>query len=295
MNRPGQRDRGGPGVETRRSFGARLAGFFWLTILGFGPASMAAANPIRIMPLGDSITYGLSAPVTDPGGYRATLFRDLTAAGFDPYFVGSRIDNPDLSLPPQSSPHEGHSGYQIDATDGYKAFSINPNIEKWLAPGNGVYPDFILLMAGSNSIVGRYHLAAAPYELAALITRISHLRPEARILVSTLTPQASAANEYQVQQFNKALSGPSGIVAQLRKLGENVTLVDVGSALTRADLSDEVHPTYEGYRKLGDAWFRAIQLNNPIPAPEPSGLALLGLGFAGVVAAGRARTRPTRA
>src|SRR6185437_3759590 len=39
-------------------------------------AAVASAGPLTIMPMGDSITYGYG----DPGGYRAQLYTDLSAA-----------------------------------------------------------------------------------------------------------------------------------------------------------------------------------------------------------------------
>lgn len=273
--------------------GGWLAGL--LAFLGLGSVSVTSAAPLRILPLGDSLTYGLATPAPVPGGYRAQLFRDLTAAGYDPLFVGNSILNPDPTLPPASSPHEGHVAFLIDGLGGLAGFSLNTYIGQWLAPGNGIEPDYILLMAGANHSLGNYQLAGGPYDLAALITRISELRPTAKILVSTLTPQGTAALESQVEQFNKTLGGPTGLIAQLAKLGENVTLVDVGSALTPADLSDYAHPNAGGYKKLGDAWFRAIQANNLVAAPEPSTLTLLGVGVVAWVAASRSRKTPSPA
>ena len=250
----------------------------------------ARAGAITIEPLGDSITYGFSSPTSVPGGYRSVLYRDLTAAGFQPQFVGTENLNPDLTLPAAASWQEGHVGYQIDGTGGVASFSVNTYIKQWLDPKNGIYPDLILLQLGTNEIEGNYHVPGAPYELAALITEITHLRPNARILVSTLSPVANAALEGEIQTFNKALSGPDGVVAQLQKLGENVVLVNAGGSLTTADLSvDGLHPSQEGYTKLGNAWFDAVVLNNIHPAPEPSTFLIFGIGAVGLVAIGRAR------
>ena len=291
--------RAGPGPRHagRVSTVALLALAFW------GMGRPAGASAITIMPLGDSITYGYSNGAPVPGGYRSTLFRDLTSAGYTPTFVGSETANPDPTLPAAADGQEGHPGYLIAGTGAQAAYSISPHIDQWLAPGNGVNPNLILLQLGTNEILGNYHVESAPYELAALVTRISELRPNAEILLSTLPPSANATWEARIRAFNAALGGPDGIVAQLQKLGEKVALVDAGGSLAASDLdSGGVHPTAAGYVKLGNAWFNAIETLQssdgaavPGPAPEPSTLAVLGLGFFGLLAAARARVKSSPA
>src|SRR5580765_2497013 len=64
-------------------------------------AAHAAAPLIRILPLGDSITYGLGAT----GGYRLPLNQLLTNAGYSVDFVGTQTGNGAVGLP--DSEHEG--------------------------------------------------------------------------------------------------------------------------------------------------------------------------------------------
>ena len=271
-----------------------------LLALAFGSMGRpSAASAITIMPLGDSITYGYSDGADVPGGYRSTLFRDLTSAGYTPTFVGSETANPDPTLPAAADGQEGHVGWLIAGTGAQASYSLSTYIDRWLAPGNGVNPNLILLEIGTNEFLQNYHTSAAPYELAALVTRISELRPNAEILMSTITPLSVSSQNAEVQAFNAALGGPDGIVAQLRKLGEKVVLVNAGGSLAASDLSpDGGHPTAAGYVKLGNAWVNAIEsfessdgASVPGPAPEPSTLAVLGLGL---LAVARARTRADR-
>jgi lysophospholipase L1-like esterase len=276
------------------SAGGRVAQGLALLILGIGPGANAGASPIQIMPLGDSITSGFSRPSPVPGGYRGTLYRDLTGDRFNVRLVGSLASNPDSSLPTAARGHEGHIGYLIAGNGAYSSFSLAGHIDKWLAPHNGVDPKFVLLEIGSNEIIGDYHKAQAPREVAALVTRIVGLRPRAGVLLSTITPLADPVKEAEVQAFNRALGGPDGVVAQLRRRGEKVVLVDAGGSLTTADLSpDGIHPTAAGYAKLGHAWAQAIEplLTRPSPAPEPSTLAVLACGCLGLLAVARPKAR----
>lgn len=254
----------------------------------------ADAAPISIMPMGDSITYGFASygdgkPVPVPGGYRGFLYRDLTAAGYDVRMVGSQTGNPDPTLPAAANAHEGHVSFQIDAALPYSG--LDQNLAKWLAPGNGVNPDYILLLIGINNIIAQDNAAGAPYELAALIAQIGELRPHAKVLVSTLGPLSYTTTAAPIQRFNAALEGPDGIVAQLQKLGAKVTLVNVAGRLTLADLSDGIHPNRAGYAKMADAWAAAIGLGDPVVAPEPSALALIGCGILGYLHVARSRAR----
>src|SRR6185436_6783124 len=67
--------------------------------------------PLRVMPLGDSITYGGGAPC----GYRAPLYQLLTNAGQRVDYVGTQTGNGAASLP--DSNHDGYSGATMSAID----------------------------------------------------------------------------------------------------------------------------------------------------------------------------------
>src|SRR3954453_12829185 len=78
-----------------------------LTAAGVTPASAASNTPLRVMPLGDSITWGVGSSTGN--GYRAPLWDELAAGGHPRDLVGTgragSMSDPD---------NEGHSGYRID-------------------------------------------------------------------------------------------------------------------------------------------------------------------------------------
>src|SRR4051812_13367667 len=84
-----------------------------------GPASpAAAADPVEIYPLGDSITWGYTPTTASPGGYRAPLDAILTRAGVDHLFVGTMQDNPTPAMTATAQDHhDGHQGYRVDQDD----------------------------------------------------------------------------------------------------------------------------------------------------------------------------------
>ena len=71
-------------------------------------SSHAQTPPIRIMPLGDSITDGSGAA----GGYRLPLYIALTNAGYNVDLVGTATDNSAPGLGTEVN-HEGHGGWRI--------------------------------------------------------------------------------------------------------------------------------------------------------------------------------------
>lgn len=75
-------------------------------------SATAFAASLRIMPLGDSITYGQG---WDPhGGYRAVLREKLVAAGYDVDYVGTQSANQGTLAQSGDVQHEGHPGWTVE-------------------------------------------------------------------------------------------------------------------------------------------------------------------------------------
>ena len=205
-------------------------------------------SPLKIMPLGDSITYGQGAL----GGYRAPLYQSLTAANFNVNFVGTQNNNPTAWLPQPN--HEGHSGYRID--------QISSGFLSWV---NSVpSPDIILLMIGTNDYGQNYDTANATNRLDQLITLIATNRPNAKLFVANLTLRTdNAGTESAIENtFNPYVPG---IVANHAALGQRVYFVDMHAALSASDLIDNLHPNQSGYNKMAAAWLQAITRQVPPP------------------------------
>lgn len=194
----------------------------------------AQAAPVKVMPLGDSITDGF----TVPGAYRTDLWQKLVQDGYDVDFVGSLAGGPS-ELGDQD--HEGHSGWTIA--------QIASNIDGWLSTYT---PDTILLHIGTNDIYGE-DPQGAPERLSALVDRITAQTPDTELFVATIIP-VSFADE-TVRAFNEAVVD---IVTSKAETGARVHLVDMYSQLTTADLVDGVHPNATGYSKMADAWYEAL-------------------------------------
>ena len=205
------------------------------------PVAQAAPPPVRILPLGDSITDGV--PVL--GGYRAPLYQLLTNAGFKVDFVGTLSNNSSLGLPDPN--HEGHSGYRIDQIDAGFMGWINAVAD----------PDIILLLIGTNDYGYGQDTAHATNRLDHLISRIAATRPNAKLVVANLLLRTDNAVTYTAIRttFNPFVPA---LVAKHAALGQSVYFLDLNAALKASDLADSLHPNTTGYRKMATNWFGAI-------------------------------------
>ena len=196
---------------------------------------------LRIMPLGDSITYGGGAA----GGYRAPLYQLLTNAGHNVNFIGTQTGNGAASLPDPD--HEGYPGATI--TNIYLNLS---NIFRAVAE-----PDIVLLLLGVNDFLQQNDTARATNRLETLVVRMATNWPNAKIVVASLTEVSEPRNTLIQTTFNAFLPG---ICARQRALGRQVYFTDMHGAVPLADMPDQLHPNQLGYRKMATNWFAAVNL-----------------------------------
>ena len=226
-------------------------------------------DKLTIMPLGDSITWGLGAP----GGYRTKLYQNLKRAGYQFAFIGSDTSNPGPTPFDQQS-HQGHPGYTINEDSA----NFDANVPPWPTVAaqndwnNGGYwitrlnrpPDIILIHLGTNDI-GRGqdgNGAAAAANMDALLTHLYALAPNAQVILATIIPINNGLNS-NVHAFNNQLPA---IVANHAATGQRITLVDQYAnfvddtgAIKPYLLPDRVHPSQAGYNLMADTWFHAIR------------------------------------
>jgi lysophospholipase L1-like esterase len=215
-----------------------------------GPAGVAAdpttAAPLRIMALGDSITYGVGSRTSS--SYRVDLHKRLQAVGMDVDFVGSQASGAggdDLQ-------NEGHKGWVIS--------QISEQIDGWLSTYT---PDVVLLMIGTNDVARNLDPATAPSRLSALITRIRTTNPAGHVFVAKIAGAKEAAGQARADAFNARI--PAIVAAQ----GSHVHLVDQ-STVDGVDLRDNLHPDDVGYAKMSYNWFRGLeQVYNTTGTPWP--------------------------
>jgi lysophospholipase L1-like esterase len=135
------------------------------------PLVRAHSTGIKIMPLGDSITYGQGS--STGGGYRLQLWNDLRARGFPIDFVGSVQTGP-ASFDREN---EGHPGWTIN--------QIAAKVVNWLLTYR---PSIILLHIGTNDIVKNDDPTQAPTRLSQLLNLITTTLPGASVIVAQILP-----------------------------------------------------------------------------------------------------------
>ncbi|KAJ7596102.1 lipolytic enzyme [Mycena floridula] len=197
------------------------------------PTSTTGLN-IRLLPLGDSITFGLQSSTGN--GYRAAL-HTLLEPGNTVNFIGSL-----KSGTMADNDNEGHSGFTIAQIQ-----SISTN-----AAALPARPNVILLMAGTNDVFGG-SISTAPSRLDALISSIFTACPDAALIVATLTPLSSG--QAAVNTYNAAITT---LVNNRTAAGQHILLASMASVLA-SDLADGVHPNDAGYVKMANAWFPVFQ------------------------------------
>ncbi len=198
----------------------------------------ATPPPIRILPVGDSITYGSSVN----GGYRLPLWNLLTNAGFNVDFTGTQTGNSTGMADPD---HEGHGGWRIDQIDGIMAGVFASTAD----------PDLILLLIGTNDYGQNYDQANATNRLEGLIARMATSRPLCKIIVANLLEREEPNNTEIQTTFNSFVQS---ICARQRALGREVYFQNLRAALPVSDMPDALHPGALGYAKMGTNWFGAI-------------------------------------
>lgn len=243
-----------------------------LLLLGVGLAcgDLSAAT-IRLLPLGDSITYGYTSDYTpiDPGGYRTRLYQRLVSQmpGYRWDFVGTADDKDPLTpyFIQQGVPdidHEGHPGWRID--------QITSNIKQYL---RATGPAAVMLHLGTNDMIDNYDRWNAPERLNYLIDQIR--RYGSGVFVAKIIGSTNYTKNLRIQYFNDELEQ---IVKARRDYGTDVVLVDAYSAVSMSNMADAYHPNPTGYDQLADAWFdaiwKAVYPTKQPPAPPPLGSAM---------------------
>ena len=251
----------------------RSAGIAWLAILGC--ASLAAAAPPAVMPLGDSITYGRGSGVDIAGGYRSPLYSAVFGIGDYVDLVGSATGNPtSLLTTAGETQHNGYRSATLAELDGNLNGSVSiaggatSNEGGYWITGTGagrspVFPSAVLLLGGINDVAGSSNVSVptALARLDSLVGDIFALRPDTTVFVSNLTPiTGTPATNYgtKVTDFN---AGVPAIVATYAGQGRKAYLVDMYSALSNpaADIgADGIHPTQAGYDKMATTWFGVL-------------------------------------
>lgn len=203
-----------------------------------GGTSSPGAIPLRLLPTGDSITWGYADPTGN--GYRLSLLSQLINQGFSADFVGTQQNGQFTD-----NYNEGHSGYTIEQISGL----IDGVLARY-------QPNVMTLMIGTNNCNLNDDPSGAPGLLTSLISQIYSDDPTIAIALATLIPSGNPTYESCIQQFNAQIPG---IVAQFQAQGQHIVLADMSAVAVGDLVSDGVHPNATGYQKIANGFLTAVE------------------------------------
>jgi lysophospholipase L1-like esterase len=204
--------------------------------------------PVRLMPLGDSITDGHGVL----GGYRTLLWQELVQTDHDNIdFVGSLSTGPTTL---GDKDNEGHSGWCIDGSCyGVSTTDLVSGIDGWLATYK---PDIILLHAGTNDLGSGDTGAVTATHLDTLLEKIFTDEPNAIVIVAQIiSMNQGAAPPAEEAAYNADIPA---LITKYKAQGRKIEIVDMSGLLTSTadyQAGDFWHPSQQGYDKMANAWY----------------------------------------
>lgn len=216
--------------------------------IGLGWGYCGCASPARIMPLGDSITYG--EPPDDPilvTGYRKPLYQTLFNSGYSFDFVGSLQHGDSASF---DIDHEGHGGWGAKADRGYGG-GIAPTVQQFLTDHPA---DVVLLHIGTNDISdGTQNVN----DIAEILDNIDLISENIVVVLGLIINRTDGTDKVlATTQFNDEVEAMA--TARIAA-GDRIIIVDHETALNYAtDLDGTLHPNAAGYAKMAGVWSQAL-------------------------------------
>jgi acyl-CoA thioesterase-1 len=221
-----------------------LAGAF----LRPGPAA-GQGRPVRIMPLGDSITEGRGwISEAQPGfaSYRYWLWHELLDRGHDVDFVGSQygVWNGDPRYTDFDLDHEGHWGW--------RACDVLPEIAGWTEAAR---PDVVLIHLGHNDLWQGESIAGTIDELGGIIDEIRSVNPRAVMLLARVITSAFD-NPDSLPELNDMIDV---LGAEKHTAASPVLVVDHETGFDPWLMTyDSVHPNETGEQFMAQRWLAPL-------------------------------------
>lgn len=216
-----------------------------------------AGIPLRILPLGDSITQADNRHYS----YRYYLWILLTDAGFNFDFVGSMNHNfsgnptwPTHAGRSFDSDHEGHWGWSADQILYGFPQKRDERLSEWL---KGYTPDIVLLHLGTNDVLQFESAFSTTTELRQIIETLRDDNPMVIVLLAKLIPVLKAGMDPHIDDLNARFDA---LAAEISTPASPVIIVDQYDGLNgETDMCDPLHPSSSGELKMAARWFEALQ------------------------------------
>ena len=198
--------------------------------------------PVRIMPLGDSITQGYTE------SYRRPLWLALRKAGWDVDFVGSMSQGyaGGVESNDYDSDHEGHWGWFAD--------EVLERIDEWSAEAE---PQIVLMHLGTNDVGSGQDISETTDEIRQIVKRLRAHNPHVHVLLAAIIPVAHEMAQERIRRFNLQLAA---LAEELDTASSRIVLVDHFTGFdARQDTYDGIHPNDGGNNKMSNKWLGALE------------------------------------
>ena len=197
-----------------------------------------AAEPVRIMAVGDSITQGGKTFTT----YRLPLAPKLKAAGRSFVFVGSQVSDSPLG----SLRHEGYGGKNAE----FLASILEAKLKEHPA-------DILLIHSGHNHSAEEKPIPGIIAATRGMITTARRSNPKVTVLLAQVITSGKLPKYSYLPALNQALAD---LAKELDVAGQRVVLVDMAQGFDwKTDaVADRVHPNEQGAEKIAARWMQAL-------------------------------------
>lgn len=251
----------------------------------------AASDPVKIIAMGDSITHGY---INGDNGYRKYFCYGLQQNGITDFnMVGPNNDWTDSTTYDWNGTtitydpaHAGYSGYAIQKIgnrQGLQETIFDTTYVNGDVSGNmmkAYQPDVIMLQIGTNDVLDA-QLTGIGDRLEELVDKlIPYVSGDGQVLYLASIPDIDAAKKYDwlgAYQWTYGVSYESdpekfvatvqaavddyntivkNLVAKKQAEGAHIEFSDINSTIdiSAGDLEDGVHPSEQGYAKMGQYW-----------------------------------------
>ena len=221
-----------------------------------------SSRVVRILPLGDSITFGINkANQYDPHNYRHSyrnhLWYKLRDAGFSVNFVGRRNTGWDVT-PSFDGNNEGWPGLNT--------YEIADKMSSILSAAN---PDIILLHIGTND--KSTNVSGLNKILNKIDSYESSHNHHIKVVLAKIIGSTDEGHPGRNAIFRGYNNNLASLASSRRANGDDIVVVDMyrgaGIRYDSRDMSDYLHPTNSGYKKMANVWFKALEkiLRHSVP------------------------------
>ena len=250
------------------------------------PAAAGDTEAVKILSLGDSITDGYWTS----GAYRKYMYHDLEQMGYNIDMVGPKGGNSNtFTYNGQSVSYDdnnaGYSGYAIQemTTKEHRSGILETIQATWYNGQNMIaayQPDIVLLQIGTNDVLDA-QLTGIGDRLEELVDKlIPYVSGDGQVLYLASIPNIDAIERYDwlgayewtygvsyksdpekfvatvqaaVDDYNTSVKN---LVAKKQAEGAHIEFSDINSTIeiSAGDLEDGVHPSEQGYAKMGQYW-----------------------------------------